>query len=265
MVDYANRFWCNVCKHRGADAPWPSFNDKDSKLNFYQLKEDTLKIECEQLKCFHTKLNFKENQLGLGLFISKIPKTGLIKQAIIFEDYISIKAFIKQSINKTTKKEEFNHWLPLYFGKEEDHEKFYFFLKRTLSMIMTNSTKYFKPQFVLEVIPKIFINLVYQIMDRNKYVSISLIRIFTSLHSIFLYCIRKHPELAETISTHLQKFIKEEEYRTKDHTPNLGCFLAYLLVSDSYQFSDLIQLYFKEQLDRHVFWILKAVPELISK
>lgn len=70
-------------------------------------------------------------------------------------------------------------------------------------MIMTNSTKYFKPEFVLEVIPKIFINLVYQIMDRNKYVSISLIRIFTALHSIFLYCIRKHPELSEAINTNI--------------------------------------------------------------
>lgn len=79
MVDIVNKHWCNVCKHRGADAPWPSFNDKDTKLNLYQLKEDNMKIECEQLKCFHTKLNFKENQLGLGLFISKIPKTGLIK------------------------------------------------------------------------------------------------------------------------------------------------------------------------------------------
>ena len=48
------------------------------------MSEETLKLECSQLKCFYTKLNFTENQLGLGLKISKIPKTGLIKEAIIF-------------------------------------------------------------------------------------------------------------------------------------------------------------------------------------
>lgn len=62
-------------------------------------------------------------------------------------------------------------------------------------MIMTGSTRYFKAEFILQVIPKIFVNLVYQIMDKNKYISINLLRIFTYLHSIFLYSIRKHPEL----------------------------------------------------------------------
>jgi len=34
----------------------------------------------KELVCFHTKLNYKENQLGLGLKISKIPRTGNIRE-----------------------------------------------------------------------------------------------------------------------------------------------------------------------------------------
>jgi hypothetical protein len=33
--------------------------------------------------------------LGLGLHVTKIPKTGMLKEAIIYEDYLSIKAFLK--------------------------------------------------------------------------------------------------------------------------------------------------------------------------
>jgi hypothetical protein len=44
--------------------------------------------------------------------------------------------------------------------------------------------------------------------------------------------------------------------------PNLGCVLAILSVSDSHKFSDIVEAYFFEQLDRQVLWILKAVPEL---
>jgi hypothetical protein len=40
-------------------------------------------------------LPFDVNQLGLGLRVSKIPRTGNIREAETFYDYISIKAFIK--------------------------------------------------------------------------------------------------------------------------------------------------------------------------
>jgi hypothetical protein len=33
----------------------------------------------KELVCFHTKLTYLQNQLGLGLKVSKIPRTGLIK------------------------------------------------------------------------------------------------------------------------------------------------------------------------------------------
>lgn len=62
----------------------------------------------------------------------------------------------------------------------------------------------------------------------------------------------------------LTKFLENEIFRTKDNLPNLGCILALLAVSDDFKFQDLAEKYFFEQLDRQVFWILKAIPELLS-
>jgi hypothetical protein len=52
----------------------------------------------------------------LGLKISKIPRTGLIKEGEVYFDYLSIKAFIKESINKTSNNEKITNWMPVYFG-----------------------------------------------------------------------------------------------------------------------------------------------------
>ena len=54
------------------------------------------------LICFHTKLNYADNQLGLGLKVSKIPRTGNIREAEAFYDYISLKAYIKESIRMSS-------------------------------------------------------------------------------------------------------------------------------------------------------------------
>lgn len=147
--------------------------------------------------CFHTKLNHVQNQLGLGVKISKIPRTGLIKEGEVYYDYISIKAFMKESMHKSATNEKFTHWIPVYFGKEDNEERFFHFLKKSVSMIMTNSTKNFKPQQFLEVFPKLFITLAYHIMDEKKHPSIRIIRILTHIHSMLLYCVKKFPELKQ--------------------------------------------------------------------
>lgn len=84
-----------------------------------------------------------------------------------------------------------------------------------MSMIMTNSTRNFKKEFILEVLPKLMTAIIYYIMDEKKHASIRHIRLLTHIHSILLYCLKKFPELVESISASLTKFIKSEEARTK--------------------------------------------------
>lgn len=80
---------------------------------------------------------------------------------------------------------------------------------------MTNSTRNFKKEFILEVLPKLMITIIYYIMDEKKHASVRNIRLLTHIHSIFLYCLRKFPELTEHIKNHLTKFIENEDARTK--------------------------------------------------
>lgn len=101
-------------------------------------------------------------------------------------------------------------------------------------------------------------------MDQKKHPSIRIIRILTHIHSIFLYCVKKFPELKDTIKDTLTNFLKDETMRHKNVIPNLGCVLAFLSVTDCFKFEDIAEKYFFEQLDRQVFWILRAIPELLS-
>lgn len=55
--------------------------------------------------------------------------------------------------------------MPVYFGEGDQKDRFFHFLEKAVSMMMTNSTKNFKPQQILEVFPKLFITLAFHIMD----------------------------------------------------------------------------------------------------
>lgn len=77
-------------------------------------------------------------------------------------------------------------------------------------MVMTNSTKNFKPEFILEVFPKLLITLVVHIMDEKKHASIRIIRVLTHIHSMFLYCLKQFPELKEKIKETLDNFITSD-------------------------------------------------------
>lgn len=263
-VKEANSFKCPSCKHGGKLSLWPAFNLKEASIEEFETIEEENDLIRKELVCFHTKLTYQQNQLGLGLNISKIPRTGLIKEGETYFDYISLKAFIKEARNLTSANEKITHWLPVYFGKGDNEERFMHLLTRACSMIMTNSTKNFKPELILEVFPKLLVNLVFQIMNEKKHASIRIIRILTHIHSMFLYALRRFPELTPKINATLANFLQSDENRHKNNVPNLGCILAYLCVSDSYSFDDLSEAYFLEQLDRQVFWIMKSVPELVS-
>lgn len=106
-------------------------------------------------------------------------------------------------------------------------------------MIMTNSTRNFKKEFILEVFPKMMITCIYHIMDEKKHASIRQIRILTHIHSIFLFCLKKYPELAKVIDNQLSEFIKNEDSRIKENQSNLGAIFALVSGSDNIKFKDV--------------------------
>jgi len=64
-------------------------------------------------------MTYKETQLGTGLLIKKVPRTGNLQKASPILDYVSIRAFMNEGINYSCDNTVFTHWMPLYFGDYE--------------------------------------------------------------------------------------------------------------------------------------------------
>ena len=116
-----------------------------------------------------------------------------------------------------------------------------------------------------DVFPKILLTLSFLMMDEKRHCSIRIIRLFTHIHCLYLAFLKAYPKAQEDVEKKLKDFISDEQKRRKDVVGNLGALLATLLVSDESTVKELTPLYFSEQLDRQVLWIIKQVPELIEE
>lgn len=265
-VRKANEFTCLEVGHKGPLSPWPAFNPKDSdQSSFIMIKSEKERL-FEELCCFHTKLSIKESPLGIGVSIQRLPRTGEIKAVEPSLDLLSLKAFMKEHVRESIDNIAFTHWIPLYFGnikENNEHKKQVIFLaKHALSMICTGTTKRFSETQVLEVMPKLILALILNIMQQKEHSSLKAIRMLTNLHRLFLVLLEEFPNLNKIIDEKLEKFIKDEHYRIKDSLPSLGDMLSMITVSTKFMWKDIVTAYLGEQMDRQVFWILKDVPEL---
>lgn len=76
----------------------------------------------EELVCFHSRLRLAETSLGVGVSISRLPRTGEIRNVEASLDLLSMRAFQKQKVRKSISGVSFTHWLPLYFGESKIYE-----------------------------------------------------------------------------------------------------------------------------------------------
>jgi hypothetical protein len=241
----------------------------------------------DELVCFHTKMKLKESTLGIGVTINRLPRTGEIRMVTPTLDLLSMRAFIKQKVRHSLSNEKFTHWLPLFFGEKDEfeekrkiydpetkkwdqkavkinlHDRFMKLLLKSMCFISTGSTrKQFKPQMIMEMMPKLIITHVADLIQEVRHVSILAIRRLMNFIRLFRLLIEKYPEISEEIDRKIESFIKEPEKRHKDHTGSLGDLLSYVSISQKYKIDDIMPLYLEEQMDRQAFWILKEIPEL---
>jgi hypothetical protein len=73
----------------------------------------------EELTCFHTKLRIRDTTLGIGVSISRLPRTGEIRLITPTDDLLSMRAFVKHKVRHSLSNEKFTHWFPLYFGEKD--------------------------------------------------------------------------------------------------------------------------------------------------
>lgn len=119
----ANEFRCEECGHQGPGTPKPAFNERDQDEASFIVMRDPKTMLADELLCYHSRNRMPEVSLGIGVSMSRLPRTGEIRSVTPTLDLLSLRAFTKQKVRKSLENERFTHWLPLYFGEKEPYEK----------------------------------------------------------------------------------------------------------------------------------------------
>jgi len=259
-VNAMAEFKCSQCKHRGSSNPYPEF-PKITEQNTKLTQEQYKKAKKNEICCYHRKTNFEEGPLGLGISITKIPRTGEIKGISPRFDFVAFKTYTKERLRVAFNGEPFTHWFPLFFGVKED--KFLISVTKAISMIAKGNAKEFKPDLILKVMPKFFNYICLNIISEKVHNSSRAIEILMYIYRILIMLSKKFPEFKNDANKNLEEFIKNPEQRIKDKTPSLGDLLVMLSISD-HKIEELLPSYISEQMDRQIFWILQQLPEFES-
>lgn len=256
-----NEYKCPRCKHRGSSNPYPEFYKVDQDMSLFKLTPEKYKeVKLQEICCYHRKTTFLETPLGLGITISKIPRTGEIKGIVPCFSFVSLKSYSKEKIRTDFEGNRFTHWFPLYFGTKP--EKFLISVSKAISMIAKGNTKEFSPDLILKVMPKFFNNIALNIMSEKVHNSSLAIRILLYIFRVLLVLLQNYPTFKKELNENIEKFIKDEKSRVKEFTPSLGDLLVMMALSSEHKIEDLLPGYISEQMDRQIFWILQEIPEL---
>jgi hypothetical protein len=121
-VENANSFKCPSCRHRGSIEPFPTFNEREKTIGEFILLEEPHSLLEKEFVCYHTKTPLSDTTLGVGVSLSRLPRTGEIRNVNPTLDLLSLKAFTKHKVRTSIANERFTHWLPLFFGERKPYE-----------------------------------------------------------------------------------------------------------------------------------------------
>jgi len=264
LVRVMNEHNCKSCGHKGSSNPKPSFPEIEKSELSYTLSREALRLhQKNEIACVMRKTTFEESPLGFGISIVRIPRTGEIKGITIVQDYLSLKAFQKQRIrNIGFSKQNFTHWLPLYFGKPEQAGIFQHLTERAISMICTGSTRNFQPEQILRVYPKVFTFMITEVVQEKTSNSCRSLKTLLHIYRAFRFMLDLYPQVQENLENLLGRFISEPTFRLKENTSSLGDLLTYSILSHKNALKDLLIPYIDESQDRSIFWMIKLLPEL---
>lgn len=218
-------------------------------------------IHESDLLCWRTKRSHKEDVLGILLKFTMNPVTG--KTDYIYSDMelISRTAYMT---GKSTSVwgEQFQRWLPLYI--DADH------FNRALVSITTTITSLcpgaaiFRPQLVLEVLPKLMNTIVVLLADEatTEAQTTQALKGYFMIHRLFIALVQKYPALRNSIYKTLHDFVSNERNRVKSACPALGELIPLVCVSQSVGWKDVGPVLIQESFDRSILWTCRDVPKL---
>jgi len=218
------------------------------------------------LVCFHSRVTFEEEMLGVGLNLEYYPNNGDLSNISPNLDLISENAFHFEKIRAGVWRQPFTHWLPLYLsarhaGNLERHEQAIAEIARNKAL--SNTKVVFHPPMVLKVLPSLLNTMIVEIMKGKTHESEVALQGYLSFYHLFLAFTIKYPELQKEIDNRVKLFLESERGRMKRVCPNLGEWLACLACS-SYSWKQVAVAAITEVFDRNVKWTVMEYPELVN-
>lgn len=221
---------------------------KASKSSYFNERMDTI--------CFHSKVTFEEDVLGIGISLD-FTRAGKLQTVESSLDILSYSAF-QDGVRLSVWKHPFKYWIPLYICDTHAERAIPLFQKVIPEIYKGITVEGKSNNFVtlaLDVLCKLMSSMIVQIMKGNMWASFKALEGYMWCHRWLIYFVQKYPALLTAINKRVKAVIENEGLRHKDALPNLGEFLPLLSVSD-YKWSDVRKAIIEEVLDRNSLWIM---------
>ncbi|KAJ3122482.1 hypothetical protein HK100_011978 [Physocladia obscura] len=220
----------------------------------------------QDLRCFHRKISFEEDVLGIPIEFTVNPIKKTIDYIHSTMDLLSYSAFREDSVRKTVWSEKFSEWMPLYLSYEHFQRGLPLLkksLRRLCPHIISNG---FDPIMVLEVLPKLMNTQIVLLCDNGLHNSHSFLENFFQIHRLFIEMVTEFPQLKRTILARLNSFAKNDAGRNKTACPSLGDLIPLLSVMPNplNAWKSIGPVFLKESFERNVLWIGRHKSELAT-
>uniref|UniRef100_A0A914QSE6 UBC core domain-containing protein n=1 Tax=Panagrolaimus davidi TaxID=227884 RepID=A0A914QSE6_9BILA len=244
------------------------------------------------IKCFKEPLSFvTTRQSPVGSFEAatqthnmtfKADDEKRIRQlkmvnAELFPEFLSLEAFCTDlairgsyfdNLNgiklRSSMGNRYTHIIPIYLSQQH-YERSETYLKTLISVICFGSdgskSSDFHPGMFVKVYPALMNKQIVSLLRCQAYDSEMLLIAFANLLRTYRYACSRYPEVQEINDKHVMEFCKEEKYRTKEWTNDLGELLFKMAAVDrsknpecSFENLTTKKVFIEEFFARRIFW-----------
>lgn len=235
-------------------------------------------VERQEIRCFHSRLSFEEDILGVGVSCQYYPD-GVLKACISELDLISSVAF-DEGVRTSVWGKPFTFFLPLAINAQHANRAFER-MKSSFSRIQANlpeapqfdetkskSLPRFDPLQAMNVIQSLMNGMVVQLMnavaEQRLHASEKALLGYCAFHHLLLYLATRYPQIVAHASQAVNKFLTTPTARTKRITPDIGKLLVLLTLTDgSLGWDKLAIVFLKESFARGVRWYSREYPAML--
>ena len=187
-----------------------------------------------ELRCFHSKVPYTEDVLGVGLAVER-HRAGKLKSVTSPMDMLSYTSFRMERVRLGVWKQPFEHFLPLVLTPEHAARALPI-MQGTLMTVAGYDGVAFRPLLALDVLASLMNSTVVSLMLKQEegekrlvHASERALQAYCAFHHLLLFLAARYPEIGQAANQRVQRFIEKPGHRTKAATPDLGHLMAGVL------------------------------------